>query len=47
MRRYIRQMMLNMEVPSKRKRGRPQRKFRDVVKEDMRRVDVTEEDAGS
>lgn len=35
MRRYIRQMMLNMEVPSKRKRGRPQRKFRDVVKEDM------------
>ena len=27
--------MLRMELPGKRKRGRPKRKFMDVVKEDM------------
>lgn len=27
--------MLNMELPGKRKRGRPKRRFMDVVREDM------------
>ena len=33
-----------MELPGKRKRGRPKRMFMDVVKEDMAEVEVTEED---
>ena len=33
-----------MELPGKRKRGRPKRRFMDVVKEDMTEVEVTEED---
>ena len=33
-----------MELPGKRKRGRPKRWFMEVVKEDMAEVDVTEED---
>ena len=33
-----------MELPGKRKRGRPKRRFIDVVKEDMAEVEVTEED---
>ena len=33
-----------MELPGKRKRGRPKRRFMDVVKEDMAVVEVTEED---
>ena len=33
-----------MELPGKRKRGRPKRRFMDVVKEDMAEVEVTEED---
>lgn len=37
--------MLNMELPSRRKRGRRQRRFMDVVKGDIQKVDVTEEDA--
>ena len=36
--------MLRMELPAKRKRGRPKRRFMDVVKEDMAEVEVTEED---
>ena len=36
--------MLRMELPGKRKRGRPKRRFMDVVKEDMAEVEVTEED---
>ena len=36
--------MLRMELPGKRKRGRPKRRFTDVVKEDMAEVEVTEED---
>ena len=35
---------LMMELPGKRKRGRPNRRFMDVVKEDMAEVEVTEED---
>ena len=33
-----------MELPGKRKRGRPKRRFMDVAKEDMAEVEVTEED---
>ena len=33
-----------MELPGKRKRGRPKRSFMDVVKADMAEVEVTEED---
>ena len=36
--------MLRMELPGKRKRGRPKRRFMDVVKKDMAEVEVTEED---
>ena len=41
---YIGKRMLRMELPGKRKGGRPKRWFMDVVKEDMAEVDVTEED---
>ena len=33
-----------MELPGKKKWGRPKRRFMDVVKEDMAEVEVTEED---
>ena len=36
--------ILRMELPAKRKQGRPKRRFVDVVKEDMAEVEVTEED---
>ena len=41
---YIGRTMLRMELPEERKRGRPKRRFMDVVKEDMAEVEVTEED---
>ena len=41
---YIGRRMLRMELSGKRKRGRPKRRFMDVVKEDMAEVEVTEED---
>ena len=41
---YIGRRMLRIELPGKRKRGRPKRRFMDVVKEDMAEVEVTEED---
>ena len=41
---YIGRSMLRMELPGMRKRGRPKRRFMDVVKEDMAEVEVTEED---
>ena len=41
---YIGRRMLRMELPGKMKRGRPKRRFMDVVKEDMAEVEVTEED---
>ena len=34
--------MLRMEFPGKRKRGRPKRRFMNVVKEDIAEVEVTE-----
>ena len=42
---YFGRRMLRMELPGKRKRGRPKRRFMDVVKEDMAEVEVMEEDA--
>ena len=33
-----------VELPGKRKRGRPKRRFVDLVKEDIAEVEVTEED---
>ena len=41
---YIGRRMLRMELPGKRKWGRPKRRYMDVVKEDMAEVEVTEED---
>ena len=41
---YIGRRMLRMELPGKRKRGRPKIRFLDVVKEDMAEVEVTDED---
>ena len=41
---YIGRWMLRMELPGKRKRGRPKMRFMDVVKEDMAEVEVMEED---
>ena len=43
---YIGRRMLRMELPGKKKRGRPKRRFMDVVKlkEGMAEVEVTEED---
>lgn len=38
--------MMKMELPDRRKRGRPQRSSMVIVKEDMQRIGVTEEDAG-
>ena len=41
---YIGRRMLRMELPGKWKRGRPKRRFEDVVNEDMAEVEVTKED---
>ena len=41
---YNGRRMLRMELPGKRKRGRPKMGFMDVVREGMAAVDVTEED---
>ena len=41
---YIGRRMLRMELPGKRTRRRPKRRFMDVVKEDMADVEVTQED---
>ena len=39
---YVGKKMIEMELPGKRKRGRPKRRFLDVVKEDMREVGAKE-----
>ena len=41
---YIGRRMLRMELLGKTKRGRPNGRFMDVVKEDLAEVGVTEED---
>ena len=43
---YIGKRMLGMGIPGRRKRGRPKRRYMDVVGEDMRVVGVTEDDTG-
>lgn len=42
---YVGRRVLRMEPPGRRRRGRPKRRFMDVVMEDMRVVGVAEEDA--
>ena len=44
---YVGRRMLNMEPPGGRRRGRPKRRFMDAVRDDMRVVGVTEDDAGN
>ena len=41
---YVEKKMMEMELPGKRRRGRPKRRFLDVVKEDMGEVGVKETD---
>ena len=41
---YVGRKMMEMELPEKRRRGRPKRRFLDVVKEDMGEVGAKETD---
>ena len=41
---YVGRKMIEMELPGKRRRGRPKRRFLDVVKEDMKEVGAKETD---
>ena len=41
---YVGRKMIEMELPGKRRRGRPKRRFLDVVKEDMKEVGAKEMD---
>ena len=43
--KYISRRMIRLELPARRSRGRPKRRFMNVVKEDMKLVGVREEDA--
>ena len=41
---YVGRKMMKMELPGKRRRGRPKRRFLDVVKEDMQDVGANDTD---
>ena len=41
---YVERKIMEMELPEKRKRGRPKRRFLDVVKEDVEEVGAKETD---
>ena len=41
---YVGRKMMEIELPGKRRRGRPKRRFVDVVKEDMGEVGAKETD---
>ena len=41
---YVRRKMMEIELPGKKRRGRPKRRFLDVVKEDVKEVGVKEMD---
>ena len=41
---YVRRKMIEMELPGKRRKGRPKRRFLNPVKEDMRKVGAKETD---
>ena len=43
---YVGKNIIEMDLPGKRRRGRPKRRFLDVVKEDMGEVDGKETDVG-
>ena len=42
---YIGRRMMKIEIPGKRTRGRPRRRWNDNIKEDMKKMDVNEEEA--
>ena len=42
--KYVGRKKIEMKLPGKRKRGRPKRRFLDVVKEDMGEVGTKETD---
>lgn len=41
---YSKHIMLKVELPGRRKRAKPQRRFMDVMKDSMQRAGVIEED---
>ena len=42
---HVTKRVLNMELPGRRKQGRPKRRWRDCVREDMKKCGLTEADA--
>ena len=42
---YIGRRMMKIEIPGKRTRGRPRRQWNDNIKEDIKKPDVSEEEA--